>query len=361
MSFILGQHFMIGLSGLTLTSDEKKFIVENEICGVTLFGRNLKEPKQILDLCQEVQSLHRLTKNQIPLFIGVDMEGGRVRRLKAPFTDWPALAKLGQKDDIHISRQFAYSMGQELSAAGFNLDYAPCTDILTNPTNTAIGDRSIGSNPHLVAKHIPHLIDGYRAAHIITCSKHFPGHGNTVLDSHFDLPVENRSIDQLREEEFVAFKSAIAANVDMMMMAHIRYQKIDPEWPATLSEIFIQRILKSELGYQGLVVTDDLGMKAMSDFFGVNEIPVRALIAGNDLLLYCNEHEVPPIALQAVQRALQDRTISQTQIEHSNQRILKFKSKWFMKDRLTESNRSVNQLMEIVSNADHKNLVQSLI
>lgn len=360
MSVSIGQHFMIGLSGLSLTVEERKFIVDNEISGVTLFGRNLKEPEQVFNLCQEIKDLSKQTKNQYPLFIGVDMEGGRVRRLRHPYTEWPALAKVGIKDDPNLSQEFSYRMGLELCASGINLDYAPCTDVLTNPSNTAIGDRSLSTSPTLVAKHVPHLISGYQKANIITCSKHFPGHGNTILDSHYDLPIENRSLDQLNECEFIAFQSAIQSGVDMMMMAHIRYQKIDPVWPATLSKIFIEDILKTQLGFSGLVITDDLGMKAMADNFGVDEIPVRALEAGNDLLLYCNEPEVPPIALESVKKAIADRRLDLNRLESSCNKILNFKKNWFTKDRIQAMQKTQLLRSQLVGSQEHKNIITQL-
>lgn len=182
---LIGQHVLIGCSGLALTQDEKKFIVENNISGVVLFSRNVSEPKQVRDLCDEIQSLRQLTPEKTPIYTAIDMEGGRVARLKAPFTIWPPLKKLGDLDSPQTSFEFAYAMGMELKAVGINLDFAPCIDIFTNPKNTVIGDRAVSTDPEMVAKHASALIRGYIKAGVIPCAKHFPGHGDTIIDSHW--------------------------------------------------------------------------------------------------------------------------------------------------------------------------------
>lgn len=322
---IIGQHLFIGISGHSLTAEEKKFIVHNNIGGVCLFGRNVADPMQVRDLCAEIQSLRHKQAEKAPLFIGIDMEGGRVHRLKAPFTVWPPLKKLGDLDAPTVSFQFAQAMGTELKAVGINLDFAPCADIFTNPANTVIGDRSIGSDPELVAKHVSALVRGYVKSGVISCAKHFPGHGNTLIDSHEDLPVENVDLNRLNEVELVPFKRSIKSRVDMLMTSHIKFPNIDPEWPVTLSEIFIKNILRNECRYRGLIITDDLGMKAMTKHYGIEDVPVRALKAGVDLLLYCNDPEVPPQAYEAILDATAQGVLNEADLRQSYQRILDFK------------------------------------
>jgi len=322
---LVGQHFFIGISGHALTTEEKNFIVENNIGGVVLFGRNVADPKQIHDLCAEIQSLRHRMADQAPLFIGIDMEGGRVARLKAPFTAWPPLRKLGDLDAPTLSFHYANKMGLEMKAVGINLDFAPCVDIFTNPANQVIGDRSISQDPEIVAKHASALVRGYIKADVMTCAKHFPGHGNTLLDSHLDLPVEKLTQPQLEARELIPFKRSFKARVDMVMTAHIMFPEVDPQWPVTLSEVFIKKIIREECRYRGLVITDDLGMKALASHYDETEIPVRALKAGADLLLYCNEPEVPPRALEAVLTAIAQGSLSKVDLESSHRRILDLK------------------------------------
>jgi beta-N-acetylhexosaminidase len=324
----LGQHVFIGISGKALTNDEKKFIVENNIGGVTLFGRNCESPEQIHSLCSELQSLRHQMRDKAPLFIGIDMEGGRVARLKAPFTQWPPLKKLGDLNSPTVSFSFGFAMGRELKAVGINLDYAPCIDVFSNPTNPVIGDRALSSDPEIVAKHATALIRGYIKSDIIPCAKHFPGHGDTKVDSHLELPVEDADLERIQSMELVPFKKAIRARLQLLMSAHIKFPNIDPEWPATFSEIFMKKILRDELRYQGLAITDDLGMKALTSHYPTEFIPVRALQAGCDLLLYCNEPAVPPQAIVALEKAVADGTLQKEKIQDTHKRILAVKAEY---------------------------------
>ncbi|KYG68846.1 hypothetical protein AZI87_06350 [Bdellovibrio bacteriovorus] len=356
ISHIIGQHFFIGISGHALTAEEKKFIVENNIGGVCLFGRNVAEPKQVRELCAEIQSLRHQQTEKAPLFIGIDMEGGRVHRLKSPFTVWPPLRKLGDLDAPTVSFHFANRMGQEMKAVGINLDFAPCVDIFTNQANTVIGDRSIGSDPELVAKHASALVRGYIKSEIITCAKHFPGHGNTIVDSHEDLPVENLDLERLEACELIPFRKSFKARVDMVMTSHIKFPKIDPDWPVTLSETFIQKIIRDECRYKGLIVTDDLGMKAMTKHYGITEVPVRALKAGVDLLLYCNDPEVPPQAYEAVLEATAQGSLSKERLEDSYRRIMDLK-----KTKIPNPEPlPLNEVVNIVGHPDHLKIAKAI-
>ena len=164
---LIGQTFIIGISGTSLTSEEKKFIVDNNIGGVVLFSRNIEDPKQLHSLCAEIQSLHHQSPDKAPLFISIDMEGGRVARLKAPYTQWPPVKNLGDMDSPSLAFKFAQAMGDELFATGINLDFAPCVDTLTNEANELIGDRSFGSDPDLVGRLGSALVRGYLKSNII--------------------------------------------------------------------------------------------------------------------------------------------------------------------------------------------------
>jgi beta-N-acetylhexosaminidase len=316
---------IIGLSGTTLTADEKKFIVENNIGGVVLFSRNVKEPKQIHELCSELQSLRHRMPDKAPLFISIDMEGGRVARLKEPFTIWPPLKKIGDIDNSTLSFYFSYCLGSELKAFGINLDYAPSIDVLTNPKNVVIGDRAVSSDFNMVAKHSSALVRGLLKADVIACVKHFPGHGNTLLDSHEALPIEEKDLAQLEKIELQPFKKAFRSRVELCMMSHILFPKIDPNFPASISEIMIQKVLKDNCRYRGLVITDDLGMKALTNKYSTEEIAVQALRAGNDILLYCNDFEAPMRAMDALIDALANGPLNKEQIEVGYKKILQFK------------------------------------
>ena len=356
MNKLIGQHILIGVSGHLLTNDEKKFIVENNISGVVLFSRNVSEPKQVRELCNEIQSLRHQTPEKTPLYIAIDMEGGRVARLKAPFTQWPPLKKLGDLDSPTVSFNFAKAMGMELKAVGINLDFAPCIDIFTNPKNTVIGDRAVSSDPEMVAKHTSALIRGYMKSEIIPCAKHFPGHGDTIIDSHEDLPVEQADLDRLNSVELVPFKKAFKSRLDLTMTAHITFPKIDPNWPVTLSEIFLKQMLREELRYRGLIITDDLDMKALAKHYDREMIPVRALQAGADLLLYCNEPESPPRAIEGIAKALSDGKLKKADLENTYKRILAMK-----KESIPNPDPiSWEEATQLIGHADHYKLSQAI-
>lgn len=356
MKQLIGQHILIGVSGLTLTDWEKKFIVQNNISGVVLFARNVSEPKQIRDLCAEIQSLRHQTIEKTPLYIGIDMEGGRVARLKAPFTQWPPLKKLGDLDSPTASFHFSHAMGMELKSVGINLDFAPCIDVFTNPKNTVIGDRAVSSDPEMVAKHASALIRGYLKAEVIPCGKHFPGHGDTVIDSHLDLPIEDASLERLNEVELVPFKKAIRSRMDMLMTAHIRFTSVDPEWPVTLSEIFLKKMLREELRYKGLIITDDLDMKALAKHYDTADIPVRALQAGADLLLYCNEPDSPPKAIEGIEKALADGKLKKEDLQETYKRILMMKKEnIFNPDPMP-----IGDALKIIGHENHQKLAQGI-
>lgn len=353
---LIGQHVLMGVSGHSLTDDEKKFIVQNNISGVVLFSRNVSEPKQVRDLCQEIAALRHQTPEKTPPYIAIDMEGGRVARLKAPFTQWPPLKKLGDLDSPTVSFHFARSMGQELKSVGINLDFAPCIDVFTNPKNTVIGDRAVSSDPEMVAKHASALIRGYMKANVIPCAKHFPGHGDTIIDSHEDLPVEQADMTRLNSVELVPFKKSFKSRLEMTMTAHIRFPKIDPDWPVTLSEIFLKKIAREELRYRGLIITDDLDMKALASHYDRTLIPVRALQAGADLLLYCNEPESPPRAVEGIAKALSDGKLDKTALEASYQKIIKMK-----KDHIPHPDPIPwEEATHSIGHADHFKLAQAI-
>lgn len=321
----IGQLLFIGIRGKTLTPDESDFIVKNNIGGVILFSRNIESPEQVHALCSEIQSLRHKSRDKLPLFIGVDQEGGRVARMKAPFTQWPALAHIGKLDSTSVAFRFAMAMGMELRAVGINLDFAPCVDVFTNPKNTIIGDRSLSTDPEQVAKLASALVRGYIKSGIIPCAKHFPGHGHTIIDSHEELPVEEADIERLRNVEMVPFKKVFRARLDMVMTAHIKFPKVDPEFPVTLSEKFIRGILRNELRYRNLVISDDLDMKALANHYPTADIPVMAFQAGCDILLYCNNFDHPAVALEAMAKAARDNKISTTQIDESYNRVVTLK------------------------------------
>lgn len=353
---LIGQLTLIGISGHSLTNDEKKFITENNISGVVLFSRNLDNPKQIKDLCNELQSLKSNMADRAPLFIGIDMEGGRVHRLKAPFTQWPPLKTIGDLDHPPTAFQFAYRMGMELRAVGINLDFAPCVDVFTNPANTIIGDRAVSTDYRMVEKMASALVRGYIKSGVLSCAKHYPGHGHTLIDSHEELPIEDFDLQRLMDVELVPFKKAFKSRVDMVMTGHLLFKNIDPKWPVTLSPLFLKKILREDLKYKGIVITDDLDMKAMAKHYDKAEIPVRAFEAGADMILYCNEPESPPLAIESVMGAVAQGRLDRAHLDDLRRTVLNLK-----KEKLSNFDTfSYSEAMEYIGNEQNRYVADCL-
>ncbi len=348
----IGQQFIIGIQGPKLLEEEKEFITKYNIGGVILFARNLESPEQIHALTSELQGLRHKTKDKTPLFISIDMEGGRVHRLKPPFTQWPALSKIGDIGSSTLAFRFALQMGEEMRGFGINLDFAPCLDILMNPKNEVIGDRAISSDPEKVTQLATALVRGYIKADVIPCSKHFPGHGSTEIDSHFDLPISNDTLKMLDDNQSLApFRKVFRSRCELTMTAHIHFKKIDPEWPVTLSPIFLQQILRDVLRYRGLIMTDDLDMKALAKYYPKDVIPVQALLAGANILLYCNDFNSPVKAMNSVAKAIKEKRLPIPLIEKNFSEIMAFKRKHLSGN---VDPYPLKKALEIINRPEHK-------
>jgi beta-N-acetylhexosaminidase len=321
----IGQTFIIGFQGKEPTAEVRKFISDSNIGGVILFDRNIENPNQLAELTNDLQSLVQKSPFSNQLFVSIDMEGGRVARLKAPFTQWSPMKILGEIGSASLGFKFAEMMGKELLAVGINLNYSPCVDILTNAENKVIGDRAFGTDSETVAKLSSAVVRGFVKAGVIPCVKHFPGHGDTIADSHEELPVVHHDLARLEEVEFVPFKRVFRARVDLVMTAHLKLEKVDPIWPATLSPKIIQDILRKQLGYRNAIMTDDMEMKAIFANYSVEEAAVQAVTAGCNILLYCHTLEVQEQALEALVKAVVDNKIPEEVFNKNCDMVLKIK------------------------------------
>ncbi|MCO5112650.1 MAG: beta-N-acetylhexosaminidase [Bdellovibrionaceae bacterium] len=348
---MLGQMFMIGISGHTLTSEEKDFIIQNDIGGVILFSRNVSTPEQILKLTTEIQELSQHTESQLPLLISIDMEGGRVARLKEPFTIWPPMRYLGDQSSPQLAFEVGQALGAELLAVGINMDFAPCIDVFLNPKNEVIGDRAFSDDPEEVAKIASGIIRGFKKVGMVSCVKHFPGHGYTSVDSHFDLPVDPRTWNELLESEIIPYKKCFRSKAEFLMTAHILFENIDAQYPVTLSEKFLKQHLREELNYPGLVITDDLDMKALSKNASAEDLTFKALQAGANMFLFCNNPESHTLAVEA----MMDR-VGQFDEAHLNHIKESFDLILEVKDNLPTETPS----LEIIGCEKHKELVQKI-
>lgn len=316
-----GQHFVIGFEGKKPSSELLSFISEEKIGGVVLFKRNWESVDQFKDLISKIQEA-----GDGGLFVCIDHEGGRVVRLSKPFTHFPPQAKLACAENGDVFN-VGKAMAAELSAVGINVNFSPVLDVATNPFNPVIGDRAFGPDPEKVSNLGILMIQGMLDGNVMPCGKHFPGHGDTNLDSHLSLPVLPHTRRRLDVCELLPFRKAIAAGVPSIMTAHILVPNIDPLWPASISRTITDGLLRRQMNFGGLIFTDDLLMKGITSQMTCEEAACRALGAGADMILICNDISLQRRTLDAVKKAMNSGTLidlseSRTRIKRSKERFL---------------------------------------
>lgn len=289
----LGQHFLAGFDGFAVTPVVRDLILKDKILGFTLFKWNIESAEQLQALNAELQALARQAGYE--LILAVDQEGGRVARLPIPFTKIPpmqVLAKISENAGAKIFYELGKVLGSEVRLAGFNLDFAPVVDINSNPKNPIIGDRAFGSDAATVTRAAREVIRGLITEGVIPCLKHFPGHGDTIADSHLELPQDGRALADLLNVDIAPYRDLIAAGLaPTLMTAHVLYPEIDAKHPATLSETVITEILRGDLQYDGIIFSDDFLMKAIDDHWELSEAAERFFAIGGDVVLICKEPE----------------------------------------------------------------------
>ena len=320
LEHMVGQMFVISVGGTEPDYYVNKMIRERNIGGVLLFSHNMKSEEQTAALTSALQELSMTTEPSIPLFVAVDQEGGAV--FSAPWVaPQPAAARVGARGDPAEARAVAEEMGRQLLRAGVNTDLAPVVD---TGFGAAIGARSFGEDPELVARMGAAAVEGFEEAGVVSAAKHFPNHGAATSDSHESRPVVNHDLATLRSHDLPPFEAAIAAGVPMVMVGHLIYPAIDPERPASLSPEAIG-MLRGELGFDGVVVTDDLAMAGATGGGPPARAAVEAVKAGADLLIVSSLPEQQADAYDAVLEAVESGEIKRGRIEASVERILKVK------------------------------------
>ena len=322
---ITGQMVLCGFAGKTLTDDARRALAEGRLAGVVLFARNLGTPAEVRALTDSIRAAAAL-----PPLIAIDQEGGRVSRLAAPFTQWPAMRELGRRDDPALARDTAAAIAAELLAAGINTDLAPVLDVDSNPDNPVIGDRSLGPDPARVAALGAAMIEGFHAAGLNCCAKHFPGHGDAAIDSHLDLPTVTADRATLDRRELPPFVAAIAAGAPMVMAAHVKFTALDRYYPASISPRILSTLLREELGFAGVVATDDLEMGALAKYMPLADAAYSAARAGADLLLCCSGPGPAEEARRAIRDAISAGVLPEGQAIASARRVLSLKEQYLL-------------------------------
>lgn len=321
----IGQLLIGSIPGTTITPELRSLAREFSLGGVTWFSRNIEAPEQVAELSHDAQGL----ATELPLWVSVDQEGGRVARLKPPFTVWPPMATLGRSGDPALASRFAAALAAELRVVGITLDYAPVLDIHTNPKNPIIGDRALGETAEMVARLGAAVVRGLQDNGVAACGKHFPGHGDTAVDSHLELPLVEHPPDRIRRVEAVPFREAIKAGVAFIMTAHILVPSFDDERPATLSRRIVYDLLRDEMDYGGVILSDDLEMKAIAATCEVPEAAIQAIAAGCDGVLICSGNvELQAQTLEALVHAVEDGRIPYKRLEDAQQRLRRAKERF---------------------------------
>jgi beta-N-acetylhexosaminidase len=350
----IGQLLIGSLPAKTITPELRSLARDFSLGGVIFFSRNIEAPEQVAELSHDVQSL----ASESPLWVSVDQEGGRVARLKAPFTVWPPMAALGRSGDLSLASRFGKALATELRAVGITLDYAPVLDIHTNPKNPIIGDRALAEDADGVARLGTAIIESLQGAGVAACGKHFPGHGDTSVDSHLELPLVEHPPDRIRRVELVPFRAAIRARVAFIMTAHILVPSLDEDVPATLSKRIVQGMLRDELGFPGVILSDDLEMKAIAKTYEVPDAAVQAIAAGCDGLLICSgDVNVQAATLEALVHAVEKDVIPYKRLEDALKRLRTAKER-FLAAPVVSHQRA--QLRHVLGCDEHQRIVDDM-
>ena len=321
----IGQMIGFAFKGTEYSEELKMQIEEMKVGLVILFKDNCASPAQVFELNKKINQ-----NAKIPPFISLDQEGGMVARVTEGITQSPGAMPIGATRNPKNAYKLAYNMGRELQMLGFNFNFAPVGDVNNNPKNPVINVRSYSENPDIVSEYVVEAVNGYSDALMMSSIKHFPGHGDTAVDSHIGLPVVDFDKKRLYEMELKPFIKAKELDLPGIMVSHVLFTKYDDKYPSTLSKKVVQGLLRDEIGYDGLVVTDSLTMKAVFDNFTIEEIAEAGFNSGDDILLMCGARDInlQKSFYDAAVRLAKEGRISEEKINESVTRILKYKEQF---------------------------------
>ncbi|SEK31042.1 beta-N-acetylhexosaminidase [Paenibacillus sp. OK003] len=326
----IGQMILAGVQGTTLDAQAKRMITDQKVGGIIFYANNVSTVSGTAKFVQSIKDANR--SNPVPIFMSVDQEGGKVSRMPETVETIPSNGKVGKTKDADLAQTMGKLLARQIQLLGFNVDFAPVLDVNSNPNNPVIGDRSFGSSASLVSQMGMAEMKGLRSEGIIPVVKHFPGHGDTSVDSHLDLPVVNKTEKQLAQLEWIPFEAAVKEQVEAVMVAHILFPKLDPDHPASLSDVIIGQHLRGKLKYDGVVITDDLSMGAIAKNYKLNDAAVATVQAGSDILLVAHSYESAKTIFDTLKSAVKSGKISESRINESVYRILALKQKYNLSD-----------------------------
>lgn len=326
----IGQMILAGVQGTTLDDQAKQMITDQKVGGIIFYANNVTTLEGTAKFVQSIKETNQ--SNPVPIFMSVDQEGGKVSRMPETVESIPSSRKLGETNDSALAETMGELLARQVQLAGFNVDFAPVLDVNSNPKNPVIGDRSFGSSAELVTRMGIAEMKGLRNEGIIPVAKHFPGHGDTSVDSHLDLPVVNKTEKQLAELEWIPFQAAVKEQVEAVMVAHILFPKLDPDHPASLSDVIIGEHLRGKFNYDGVVITDDLSMGAIAKNFKLDQAALATVKAGSDILLVAHSYESAKTIFDTLISAVKSGKITESRIDESVYRILALKQQYKLSD-----------------------------
>ncbi|MFD1928571.1 beta-N-acetylhexosaminidase [Sporosarcina siberiensis] len=329
----IGQLIIAGIDGTDINAASRQLIEQQKIGGVIFYSNNVETPDQTVQFVNSLKDANK--SNRLPMFFSIDQEGGRVSRLPKQVEKLPTSEEIGKVNDSQYAFNIGRALGMELVEFGFNMNFAPVLDVNSNPNNPVIGNRSFSADPKVVSSLGVQTMKGIEKENVIPVVKHFPGHGDTSVDSHLELPKVNKTMMELEQLELIPFKKAIEENADVIMIAHILLPELDKISPASMSEPIITNLLRNELGFNGIIMTDDLTMKAITNHYGIAHAAVESFKAGSDILLVAHDPVKTIAVLEALKAAVASGEISESRIDASVARIVSLKDKYSLVNQST--------------------------
>lgn len=343
----IGQMIFAGVKGTTFSQETKQLVSTDKVGGLIFYANNLKDVNEATTLLNAIKK--ESENEKFPPFLGVDQEGGRISRLPG-LNKLPTNKQIGKLNDPSYSYKIGNHLGEEMKAFGFNLDFAPVMDVNSNPKNPVIGDRSFGNDVDIVSELGIQTMKGIQSQNIISVIKHFPGHGDTAVDSHLELPIIEKSLKDLKKLELIPFQRAMEEGADVVMVAHILLPKIDATFPSSMSHEIITGILREQFQFDGVVMTDDMTMNAIIGHYEIGQAAVQAVKAGNDIVLIAHDYDNVLMAIEAIEKSVNDGEITEQRINESVRRIIALKEKYELSNKevttvnIQQLNEAVQQL-----------------
>ncbi|MCV4231949.1 beta-N-acetylhexosaminidase [Virgibacillus sp. LDC1] len=326
----IGQLVLVGIEGTALDNTSRRLLEDYHVGGFIFFKDNIESAQQSVKLFNDLKEAN--AANPVPLWLSIDEEGGRVTRFPDEYVKLPSSGKVGSKGDLALTKRVGGLIAQKVAGLGLNMVFAPVLDINSNPNNPVIGDRSFGNTAETVSTQGIASMKGIQEHGVVPVVKHFPGHGDTSVDSHLGLPVVNHDLKRLHELELVPFQQAIDEGADVVMVAHLLMKSIDPDTPSSYSKPVINDLLREEMGFKGVVITDDMTMGAISGSTDVGEASVKSVVAGSNMILIGHEYALEEAVIQALTEAVESGVIPEETLNDRVRATLELKHKYQLSD-----------------------------